>query len=169
MRGKRSLSAVYAVAVLLTFLISSANAAEFRVKIKSTKSPIPEFAAQSVDSVTRSPRDRATGLPSGKRQQQAVTVVKEWGPASSQLQHAMQINQDLEEVLIEEVSGNTVLRSMKLSNAAISRIQMSGGGGGRKKKKSGGELEKVTFTYQKIEITTPKGKSTAVDDWEARQ
>lgn len=32
------------------------------------------------------PRDSASGMPTGKRQHSPVTFVKEWGPASPQLQ-----------------------------------------------------------------------------------
>jgi type VI secretion system secreted protein Hcp len=168
MRGKRSLVFVFAGAVLFALTVGSAEASEFRVKIKSTRSAIPEFTAQGVEVVTKLPRDAATGMPSGKRQPHAVTVTKEYGPESSQLRRAMLINQDLEEVVIEMFSGRRLLRTMKLTNAVISRIQAGGASGGSMKK-SGGESEKVTFTYQKMEITTPKGKSTAVDSWETRR
>jgi type VI secretion system secreted protein Hcp len=168
MRGKRSLVFVFAGVVLFTLTVGSAEAAEFRVKIKSTRSAIPEFTAQEMELVTKSGQDAATGMPSGRRQPQAVTVTKEVGPASSQLRRAMLDNQDLEEVQIEVFNGTRLLRTMKLTNAVISKIE-TGGASGSTKKKSGGESEIVTFTYQKMEVTTSQGKSTAADAWERKK
>jgi type VI secretion system secreted protein Hcp len=78
-----------------------------------------------------SPRDPASGLPTGKRQHKPVTLTKEWGAASPQLFEALVTNEVLPEVVIDFVGvdpktgGMTLSHSIKLTNAGIADISQS--------------------------------------------
>jgi type VI secretion system secreted protein Hcp len=118
-----------------------------------------------------SPRDPATGLPTGKRQHQPVAFTKEWGAASPQFYQAAFNNENLTSVLFEfyapGVDGKVSLdHTIKLTNASIASANQSLHEG-----QTGGpvidsrELQTITFTFQKIEITSNSGGTTAMDDW----
>jgi type VI secretion system secreted protein Hcp len=73
----------------------------------------------------QSPRDVGTGLASGKRRHQPVTITKEWGAASPQLWQALTSNETLQSVEIQftRTSGTgaeQVYETIKLTNAVIS-------------------------------------------------
>ena len=126
----------------------------------------------------KSPRDIATGQASGKRQYSPVTIVKEWGAASPQLLQACSTNEVLTEVNIEFSKTNKngeeyVYQTIKLTNATVSDVQRYTGDDGTEGASSSKhtsavdtmELEKVAFTFQKIEVSDNDGKTTYLDDW----
>jgi type VI secretion system secreted protein Hcp len=112
-----------------------------------------------------SPRDAASGQPSGKRQHHPVTFTKEWGAATPQILAAAATNEVLKTVVFEffktDSSGKEyVFQSVKLTNATISDVKQY-------TDKSGlFEIDEVSFTFQKIEVTNNDGKTTFVDDWQ---
>jgi type VI secretion system secreted protein Hcp len=117
-----------------------------------------------------SPRDPASGLPTGKRMHKPVTISKIWGAASPQLLNALATNENLTTVTIEfyetSTTGTEELAStLKLTNATISDIKQDYA------VTSVGELPQnsqvVSFTFQKIEITDKSG-TTYSDDWQAQ-
>jgi type VI secretion system secreted protein Hcp len=115
-----------------------------------------------------SPRDNATGQASGKRRHEPIKITKEWGAASPQLQRALASNEMLKEVVFEFVRTNArgqeeVYETIKLTNALVIGIQR---GAGQRTGKNSKELEEVSFTYEKIEISHANGKTTATDDWQ---
>jgi type VI secretion system secreted protein Hcp len=121
------------------------------------------FAALSLEYELRSPRDAASGQPSGKRQHSALSVTKEWGAASPQLFQALVGNEVLETVDIEcygtTESGDTgLVYKVKLTNAAVASIAQSGGGEAGPR-----ELETVAFTFEKIEHQSVAGATLASD------
>ena len=74
-----------------------------------------------------SPRDSASGLPTGRRQHQPITIVKQWGAASPQGLTACATNEVLAEVAIEFIkmtpnANETVYQTVKLTDASISQI-----------------------------------------------
>jgi type VI secretion system secreted protein Hcp len=120
---------------------------------------------------TSSPRDAATGLPTGKRQHKPVVITKEWGAASPQLYQALVTNEVLSAVLFEflktDPNGKEVVYyTIKLTDAAVSDIRsyldLTGKGASRY---DGRELEDVSFTFRKIEIDDLESKTSASDDW----
>jgi type VI secretion system secreted protein Hcp len=124
-----------------------------------------------------SPRDAATGLPTGKRQHRPVTFTKEWGVASPQFFQALISNETLTEVIIDFVtpdpkqpgtaSGAMVLsHTIKLTNATVSDISYS-----TEPIPTGGfrPLEDISFTFQKIELIDVKGNFMAMDSWAVLQ
>jgi type VI secretion system secreted protein Hcp len=107
-----------------------------------------------------SPRDPASGLPTGKRQHKPIVVVKRIDKASPLLQGAMVRNENLQNVTLkffqnQPSGGVSNLFTIKLTNASISR-----------RTQEFPNLESLEFVYQRIEwIHVPSGSST-IDDWE---
>jgi len=124
----------------------------------------------------QSPRDVATGQASGKRQHGAVVITKEWGASTPQIFQALVSNEVLKDVLFEFVQTTPdgqeqVYYTVKLSHATVSAVSYSTGGSesAETAKHTAAydthELEKVSFTYQKIEVEHKAGKTSAADDW----
>ncbi len=119
----------------------------------------------------RSPRDAASGQPSGKRSHGPVQIVKEWGPATPQLFQALCTNEVLKSVLFEFVKTDKngdeiVYHTIKLVNATVSEIdQYLAGDAKQDTHHDVHELEKISFTFQKIEMESKDGKTMAMDDW----
>lgn len=108
-----------------------------------------------------SPRDVASGLPSGKRQHRPVVFTKTVGTASPQIFKALVANEGLPSVVVTVPGGYTI----KLTNASVSEVKqytevING---------AVTVLEDVSFTYQKIEVRDPTTGAVAVDDWESPQ
>jgi type VI secretion system secreted protein Hcp len=125
--------------------------------------------------------DLATGQPSGKRQHKPVTIVKEWGAASPQILQACATNEVLTEVEIEfaraNTSGTQIAQTVKLTNASISAIaRFTGSPDGAEDRATAGhskandmqEYERISMTFQKIEVSDVAGKTTFADDWRSR-
>ncbi len=124
----------------------------------------------------KSPRDVATGQASGKRQHGPISFTKEWGASTPQIFQALVTNEVLKSVLFEFVhttpeGDEEVYHTIRLSSATVSNVKYSTGAA-----ESAGtakttvtydthELEDVSFTYQRIEVESKTGKTTAVDDW----
>lgn len=113
-----------------------------------------------------SPRDIATGQPTGKRQHKPVAITKEWGVASPQLFQALVTNELLPEVVIDFVGVDprglpALTHRIKLSNASISGISHST----ESLDKGVRHVEDVSITFQKIELEDVGGKTMGVDSW----
>ena len=102
-----------------------------------------------------SPRDPASGLPTGKRQHKPITITKEWDATTPLLLNALVTNETLTSVLIGLLRDGQQVATVKLTNAGISDYVEHGNN------------EEWSFTYQKIEWTWLDGGITASDDWEA--
>ena len=102
-----------------------------------------------------SPRDAASGLPTGKRQHKPISITMEWGAATPLFLNALVTNENLTSVLIGLLRNGQQVATIKLTNANVSRYVQHGGG------------VTVEFTYQKITWTWVDGGVTAQDDWEA--
>jgi len=118
-----------------------------------------------------SPRDPATGQVTGKRQHQPIVFTKEWGVSSPQFLEAAYTNETLTTVLFEVYTTSPtgiqrVDHTVKLTNASISSVLDSLSLG-----QSGGpvidsrDLQQISFVFQKIEVTSVIGGTTAMDDW----
>jgi type VI secretion system secreted protein Hcp len=117
-----------------------------------------------------SPRDQATGQASGKRQHRPVKITKEWGAASPQIFQALVNNEVLKKVLFEFVRTTAegkeeVHYTITLVNATISQLVQSISDTRHDSAIDKHELEDVSFTFQRIEIESKLGKTSAVDDW----
>lgn len=122
----------------------------------------------------KSPRDAATGQASGKRTHGAVQFVKEWGPSSPQFFQALCTNEILKEVTFDFVKTNAngeeyVYHTIKLTNATVSEVdQYLLGDAKQDQAHDVHELEKISFTFQKIEMENKDGKTMALDDWHSK-
>ena len=104
-----------------------------------------------------SPRDAASGLPTGKRQHKPFTIVKEWDRSTPLLLKALVDNENLTSVTFTFTRGTPAAPYMtvRLTNASVASRTQTGG------------TEEISFTYQKIVWTWVDGGITAEDDWEA--
>jgi type VI secretion system secreted protein Hcp len=102
-----------------------------------------------------SPRDAGSGLPTGKRQHQPITITKQFDKTSPLLLKALVSNENLTSVLIGLLRNGQQVATIKLTNASVSHYNLHG------------MTETWAFTYQKIEWTWVDGGVTASDDWEA--
>ncbi|MCK5601099.1 type VI secretion system tube protein Hcp [Candidatus Pacearchaeota archaeon] len=114
-----------------------------------------------------SPRDAASGMPTGKRQHKPLVVVKEIDQATPLLFQALVDNEKLLSVKLEWRHYNPdsqqveLYFTIELVNAAIASIQEYSAG------TMHNPMETVSFVYQKITWTWEDGGYTATDDWEA--
>jgi type VI secretion system secreted protein Hcp len=116
-----------------------------------------------------SPRDVASGQASGKRQHQPIVFVKEWGAASPQLFSALVTNEVLKSVLFEFVKTDEngeefVHHSIRLTSASISQIEQYIDGDPEPPPVDPRLLEKISLTFQRIDIENAEGKTSATDD-----
>jgi type VI secretion system secreted protein Hcp len=110
-----------------------------------------------------SPREAASGMATGRRVHQPVSFVKEWGAASPQLFAALTSNESCKSVLFEfvrtdESGQERIFHTIKLVNALITEIEQYVEQGAT------GPLEKISFTFQRIELENLDGHTSAVDE-----
>jgi type VI secretion system secreted protein Hcp len=101
-----------------------------------------------------SPRDPASGLPTGQRQHKPITITMEMGPSTPLFLNALVDNENLTSVLIGLLRNGSQVETIKLTNASVSDYVEQGGN------------TLISFTYQKVEWTWNDGGITASDDWE---
>lgn len=106
---------------------------------------------------------RRSGPAAGKRQHSPITITKRWDVATPRLFQVLVSGELLKSVLIEfegtdrKTGKKVIYHTVKLTNASIADIfQYSDA--------DTGELEDVSFVFQKIEIENKTGKIVAVDD-----
>lgn len=124
-----------------------------------------------------SPRDAASGLPTGRRMHKPFVITKELDKSSPILYNVMVTNETLTEFELKFFAANSGSRvnagaevnhyTIKLTNANIASIRSV------MRNNNDAELakfpveEEISFTYQKIEWTWVDGGITALDDWES--
>lgn len=108
-----------------------------------------------------SPRDAASGLPTGKRQHKPFTVRIPIGAAAPLLMNALTSNENLTKVTINlyKPGTTTVATAVTLTNANVADFSNQCNTGYA-------DCESIAFTYQKIEWTWVATGITALDDWE---
>ena len=123
-----------------------------------------------------SPRDSASGLPTGERRHNALVVTKELDRSSALLHQAQARDESLKDCELQfwapNVKGATAGAevqhfTIKLSNASIASIKMQMPNIKDPDLARLETFEEVAFTYQKIEWTWTDGGITAMDDWES--
>lgn len=124
-----------------------------------------------------SPRDAASGLPTGKRMHKPFVITKELDKSSPLLYNALVNNENISEWELQfwtpqlkaatgtgqEVQHYTV----KLTNANIASIAFRMANNKHPDLMKFAEYEEIAFTYQKIEWTWTDGGIMAMDDWES--
>jgi type VI secretion system secreted protein Hcp len=125
-----------------------------------------------------SPRDAASGLPTGKRMHKPFSVTKVIDKATPLLYAALCTNENLPEVTIDfwrpqiktgtGTGAEVQYYTVKLTNANIASITMTMPDVEDPAQQKLDMHEEVAFTYQKIEWIWKDGNIVAMDDWEAR-
>jgi type VI secretion system secreted protein Hcp len=111
-----------------------------------------------------SPRDAASGLPTGKIQHKPLVIRKQIDKSSPLIASALTNNERIKtwEMSVYQPNAKgaeTVAYTIKLTNASIASIRLVTDADGNMQ-------EEIAFTYQKIEWTWADGGITAMDDWE---
>ncbi len=119
-----------------------------------------------------SPRDAASGLPTGKRQHKPVTITKEIDKATPLLMSVLVNNENIKdwELRFWQPSKSGVefqFYTIQLVNASIGGIRAELLNNKYPENMHHKEREHVTFCYQKIIWTYEEGGISAEDDWEA--
>lgn len=124
-----------------------------------------------------SPRDAASGLPTGKVQHKPLTVTVEWDSAIFQFYNALFANETLSEVTIDffapsmlgQVGGagaEVNFVTVKLTNASIASIRSQQPNTKDPNQVRYKEYLEVSFTYQKIEVKNNINKGIAIGNWQ---
>ena len=119
-----------------------------------------------------SPRDAASGMPTGKRQHKPITITKELDKSTPILAAILVNNENITDWKLDfwqpSKSGQEFqFYSIELVNASISSIRSEMLNNKYKQNMQHKEREHVAFTYQKIIWTYQDGGLTAEDDWES--
>ncbi len=124
-----------------------------------------------------SPRDPASGLPTGKRMHKPLVITKELDKSSPLLYNLIVTNENISDFELkfyasqlkasagigQEINQYTI----KLTNANVASINFKMLNNRNPDLMKYPEFEEVAFTYQKIEWTWTDGGIMAVDDWES--
>lgn len=120
-----------------------------------------------------SPRDAATGLPTGKRQHEPIVIIKEIDKSSPKLWSALVTNEALTQWVLNVWTSGVIpgpgaeknVYRIELTNASIALIDETMADDSVTENAGLPLHERVTFTYQKITWTWLDGGITATDDW----
>jgi len=126
-----------------------------------------------------SPRDPASGLPTGKRMHKPFVITKELDISSPLLYNVLVNNENITKWELQFWSPTGQLGgvgaggveqqyyTVKLTNANIASISFRMLNNKNPELMRYNEYEEVSFTYEKIEWVWTKGGITAMDDWNA--
>lgn len=131
----------------------------------------------AVDHSIMSPRDPASGLPTGKRMHKQFVVTKEIDKSSPLLYSMLVNNENIPTWELQHwtpqvggaVGGGGTEKqhyTVKLTNANVASIDSQMLNNKNPELMRYAECERVAFTYQKISWTWTDGGITAEDDWE---
>jgi len=127
-----------------------------------------QIAVYSLIQELKVPFDAATGQITGRSQHSPLTIVKELDKSSPQFFDAAATNEVLKSVTctLSRSSANGQARpyfKFALTNATVVEIKDSGNGVNGTSQ--GDERERISFSYQRIELTDLNSNTTAIDDW----
>jgi type VI secretion system secreted protein Hcp len=135
------------------------------------------IAVIAVEHAIVSPRDPASGLPTGKRQHRPLVITKELDKSSPLLNTALVDNENITDFVLNfwtpqpkastGVGAEFQHYTIALKNANIASIQFRMANNKHPDLMKFAEYEEVAFTYQKITWTWNDGAITASDDWES--
>ena len=156
-----------------TFLVSIKGSKQGIFKgAAAVQTAVPSIIGIKFSSQLTSPRDPATGLPSGRRQTSPITFTKEWDASSPQIMQALVTNETLSTVTfqftgIDREGKQTVYQTITLTNATISAVRRYIDVANGSEPADPRALEDVSFTYQSIKVMDSTGQTTFADDWAA--
>ena len=119
-----------------------------------------------------SPRDAASGLPTGKRQHKPFVISKEVDKSTPLMFYALTNNENIVNWELQywqpSPSGQEVqFYTVKLYNGSVSGIRQEMLNNKYPENMQHREREHISFCYQKITWTWMDGGLSAEDDWEA--
>ncbi len=124
-----------------------------------------------------SPRDTASGLPTGKRQHKPFVITKQLDKSSPLLYNALCNNENIPELSVQfwtpQLAAATGMGAekqhytVKLTNANIAAINFLMLNNKNPALSQVKDMEEIHFSYKKIEWTWVDGGIMAMDDWEA--
>jgi type VI secretion system secreted protein Hcp len=119
-----------------------------------------------------SPRDPASGLPTGKRMHKPMVITKELDKSTPLLYNVLVNNENLTQWELQfwrpsATGAEQQHFTIKLTNANIASITERMPNNKNPELMKYETYEEVAFTYQKIEWTWTDGGITAMDDWES--
>ena len=119
-----------------------------------------------------SPRDAASGLPTGKRMHKPFVITKELDKSTPLLYNILVNNENVPEWELQfwqpsQTGAEKQHFTVKLLNANIASIAFRLANNKHPDLMKFAEYEEIAFTYQKIEWTWMDGGITAMDDWES--
>jgi len=119
-----------------------------------------------------SPRDPASGLPTGKRMHKPMVITKALDKATPLLYNVLTNNENIQEWQLQfwrpsATGAEQQHFTIKLTNANIASIAFRMPNNKHPDLMKFAEYEEIAFTYQKIEWTWTDGGITAMDDWES--
>ena len=126
------------------------------------------------DTLVTSPRDQTSGLPTGKRVHQPITITKELDRSSVPLWNALVTNENLTTWqlsfwLTTSIEVSNHIYTVSLINASVTSIREYRADNVAQANGNGAALQDITFAYQKIQWTWNDGGClTATDDWVSR-
>ena len=118
-----------------------------------------------------SPRDPASGLPTGKRMHKPFVITKELDKSSPLLYNVLVNNENVSEWELQfwqpsATGAEKQHYTIKLTNANIANIAFRMLNNKNPEMMKYAEFEEIAFTYQKINWTWVDGGISAEDDWE---
>ena len=135
-----------------------------------------QIAIIAVSHEVVSPRDPASGLPTGRRQHKPFVLTKELDVSSPKLAAALADNENLTSfvlrfwrpTLVGGVAGaEQQYYTVTLTNANVASIRVEMLNNKYPENTNLAVREHVAFTYQRIEWTWMDGGITSQDDWES--
>ena len=119
-----------------------------------------------------SPRDAASGLPTGKRQHKPIIITKEIDRTSPLLMNMLVTNENITQWELSFWQRNANGKegpyfTIRLTNASIAGIRQEKINDQQPDGVQMKEREHISFCYQKIEWIYVDGGVTAEDDWES--
>jgi type VI secretion system secreted protein Hcp len=120
-----------------------------------------------------SPRDAASGLPTGQRQHKPLIIKKDIDCSSPLLMNTLCTNENIKNLVLQfwqrdRLGKEVAFYTIRLINASIAAIRMEMPEENTPETTHHPIREIVSFCYEKIEWTFEAGHVTAQDDWEVR-
>ena len=121
-----------------------------------------------------SPRDAASGLPTGKRQHKPFNIVKAIDQASPLLMMVLTNNENVTDFKLKcyrpsSSGAEEHFYTVELTNANIAGIRQESLNNKYAENMNHQPRETVSFTYQKVMWTFEDGGITAEDDWKVQR
>ena len=132
-----------------------------------TRGNATQIAVYSLTQELKVPYDPSSGRSTGRRQHSPITIVKELDKSSPQFFTAAVTNETLRTVTctLYRSSGGAMHAYYKIALTNASIVEIKDSGDGVNGSAQGDERERISFAYQKIELTDLDSSVSAIDDW----